>query len=206
MGDDVRRLGDGGPEGRKAGFEGIVGVTSRASGRSWALYLVTRGGDATTGPLLPPSPANHEGGPDRFAHYYAEDGQVLRMQTFLAIERSDGHRAAVLLQDRDAPSGTTWYLPATNLARLEHPHHAARRIARDWFVAAIPNPQFRAVLSFPGSGDAEDAWFVEFVYAVRLPAGHPMERAQNVAWVAPGEEPPGDTFVDQLSVWRRIPG
>lgn len=186
--------------------ERVTGLDSIVSGRAWTLRFTARGpGTTWDRALLPPSPQHHEGGPDRFAHYYATDGGVLRMQCFLQVQRKrDGAIATVPLPDDDAPSGTTWYLPACNMARLEHPHHAAQRIARDWFVAPLPSPTFSQVLSFPGSGGPDDAWFVEFVYRSLIDDAHPLASLKKVAWIKQGEEPPGDMFVDQVSVFRRL--
>ena len=186
--------------------EGVQGVVSRAEGRAWTLQLTTKTpGSTWDRALLSPSPSNHEGGPDRFAHYEADDGGVLRMQCFLQVQRiNDGAVATVPLPDADAPSGTTWYLPACNLSRLEHPQHAAMRIARDWFVAPLPRPRFQQALSFPGAGTRDDAWFFEFVYRTLLADSHPVAQLEKLAWVKEGEEPPGDTFVDQVSVLRRL--
>lgn len=170
-------------------------------GRAWRLTFVLGGlvrDRSASEALSPPRADGFEGAPGAFGHVTdTRSGTTLRMQVFLLVRRSTDSK--VLFVEVDG----TFYLPATNLSRGEDPWHAARRIARDWFIAPLPLPQLGQVLTFPPD-DEDPSWFMEIVYECVLPPGHPLGSLEDLDWRAIGDPAPRPLFADQASIWKRL--
>lgn len=176
-------------------------------GDEWTVRWVFRAPQAPLvvlpglGALAPPEPGNSDGGPGPSScSMHLATGVTLRQQVFLLVQRAeDGLIATVPALDGQD-------LPATDLCWGEDPHHAARRVARDWFYDPVPTPSLLDVQSSPPArGDR--SWFLEAVYVSRLPPRHPVAALDRMHWATPAEAlPNAHVPADTLLPAPLVPG
>jgi ADP-ribose pyrophosphatase YjhB (NUDIX family) len=125
----------------------------------------------------------------------------LRLQCFVVVR--DAQRRAALLRVEGIDG---WCLPGEQMRFNESPDEAAVRVARSWFESPV-GMALERVVSFPATGGEDLGWYLVFVYDAEARGElKATSDTLEVAWVAPGETPPGPLAFAQRDVWQALSG